>query len=773
MVHGSRGTDRRRRRAGAAAVLAFALLAGTNARSQDAAPVEGDPVYALPQVDVIHRTPLPGLDVPRSLYPGHAQQATDGAIERAGAGTLPEFMNRRLLGVTVNEVQGSPYQVDVNYRGQRLSPLLGAAQGLSLWLDGVRINEPFGDVANWDLLPEGAIAGLALIPGSNPLYGLNTLGGALVLTTKSGLTHAGTEADVSVGSAGRKRVDFAHGQHWDGGWHAYVAVSAFDERGWRAASPGRLGNVFLKAGRQQGDDGWSVSYLDAGSRLTGNGLLNESLAAIDRSAVYTTPDITRNHESLLTLQGTRTLAAGERLTLQAWRRQGRRDTRTGDINDDWRDWLGGCAGTAATPACSDPADPGYVSTNGVFNRSESREQETGLGLQWTRKAGAHQLAFGGDAAVARVAHDQFSQDAVFDANRVAQSLGGDETHDVSLRGRTQRAGVFAADVISLGEATQLSLSARWDGTRVRNDLGEPAPLVRETFHYGKLNPGLGLTHVVGQDLTLFASASQGTRVPTALELGCADPVHPCVLPTGLQADPFLKQVVARTLEAGARARVGELQLSGAVFRTESRDDIVFVRSGASQGGYFSNVDRTLRQGVELSAQQRRAGWDWQAGYTFLAATYGSDLVLPGPLSTADQPNQVRRGDPIAGLPRHVLKLAGDWHVGAGWTLGADWQAASSQAVAGNEGGSQPELGRLPGFAVLHARVRWQFSDRWQAYLRIHNVFDRRYATYAAGNVDLFPAGRALQPGQDPAAERFIAPAAPRLFMVGLRYEWDR
>src|SRR4051812_42243553 len=101
----------------ASALLGVLSVVVATAHAQ-ALPADEDRVRALPQVDVIHRTPLPGLDVPRSLYPGHAQQATDGAIERAGAGTLPEFMNRRLLGVTVNEVQGSPYQVDINYRGQ-------------------------------------------------------------------------------------------------------------------------------------------------------------------------------------------------------------------------------------------------------------------------------------------------------------------------------------------------------------------------------------------------------------------------------------------------------------------------------------------------------------------------------------------------------------------------------------------------------------------------------------------------------------------------------
>lgn len=750
----------------------LALLAA-GAAAQPLPPDE-DRVRALPQVDVIHRTPLPGFEGPSSLYPGHAQQATDGTIERAGAGTLPEFMNRRLVGVNVNEVQGSPYQVDVNYRGHRLSPLLGTAQGLSLWLDGVRINQPFGDVAQWDLLPEGAIAGLALVPGSNPLYGLNTLGGALVLTTKSGLTHAGTEADVSFGSAGRRRIDVGHGRQWDGGWHAYVAASAFEERGWRDRSPGRLGSVYVKAGRQQGMDGWSASLLDAGSRLRGNGLLNESLAAVDAGAVYTTPDITRNHETLLTLQGTRGLGGGSRLALQAWHRRGRRDASTGDIAEDWRQWLGGCAADPATPACSDPADPGYVRQTAVINRSRSRQQETGAALQWSRRLGRHEVAVGADAAVARLAHDQFSRAAAFDTTREAIALAGeDEAHDVALRGRTRRTGLFASDVVALREGTQLSVSARRDATQVRNDLGQPAPLAREQFRYGKVNPALGLTQAAGDGVTLFASASQGTRVPTALELGCADAARPCVLPTGLQSDPYLKPVVARTLEAGARMRRGSVQASGAVFRTASQDDIVFVRSGVSQRGSFTNVDRTLRQGVELAVQQHRGAWDWQAGYTFLDATYRSALVLPGPLSTDAQPNQVRSGSPVAGMPRHVLKAGADWRIAPRWTVGADWQGASSQAVAGNEGGGRPELGRLPGFAVLHARVRWQVGERWEAYLRVHNLFDRRYATFAAGNVDLFPGGRALQPGDAVQAARFVGPAAPRLLTAGVRYEWDR
>ncbi len=38
----------------------------------------------------------------------------------------------------------------------------------SVFQDGVRINEPFGDIVNWDLSAASAIAGIQLMPGVNP-----------------------------------------------------------------------------------------------------------------------------------------------------------------------------------------------------------------------------------------------------------------------------------------------------------------------------------------------------------------------------------------------------------------------------------------------------------------------------------------------------------------------------------------------------------------------------------------------------------------------------
>lgn len=728
--------------------LAVAGLGLPAARAQDTSAPR-----TLQQVDVIQQAPLPGFGISRDRYPGNAQQANEAARRDSGAANLPDFMNRQLQGVLANDVQGSPFQVDITYRGQRLSSLLGTPQGLSLYLDGVRMNQPFGDIVSWDLLPEAAIADLVLVPGSNPLYGLNTLAGALVLTTKSGLTHPGGNAEFSFGSGQRKRLDFSHGQRGKEGSHVFVAGTLFDEEGWRDRSPGKLGNVYLKYGRQQADTDWSVSLLAAGSELTGNGLLNDSLAAVDWRAVYTAPDRTRSRDLLLTFQGSHALDAQTTLGGQAWLRGSRRDGSTGDI--------------AEFDAGDDLSPPAAT-----FNRSHSRQEEGGIALQWTRSAGIHEVTLGAELATSRLQHDQYEQDAVFDANRNAVAEDEPEEHEVSLRGRTKRYALFAADILTLSPRFQLTPSLRWNVVRVENSLGQPDPMTDESFKYSRLNPALGASYTVNEGLVLFGNAAQGNRVPTSLELGCADPAQPCVLPTGLQADPYLKQVISRTLEFGLRGRVTQdIRWSASVYRTDNSDDIVFVRSGVSQAGYFTNVDRTRRQGLELAAQGRHGPWDWTASYGFVDATYQSSGVLPGPLSTEDAPNTFEPGTRIAGIPRQFVKLAVGWRALPQLRLGLDLLAASEQVVAGNESGNRPELGHVAGYGVVNARASWLFSPGWEAWLNVNNLADKRYATAAGSNFDLFPGGQFLPPGADPQAARFIGPAAPRSAFLGVRYSW--
>jgi outer membrane receptor protein involved in Fe transport len=148
--------------------------------------------------------------------------------------------------VFVNEVQSNPLQPDVQYRGFVGSPLLGLPQGLAIYQDGVRINEPFGDTVNWALIPESAIASVYLVPGSSPLFGLNALGGAIAIRTKDGINHAGTRAEVLAGSFDRLGLQAETGGALGDGFAYFVTATRLTEDGWRDFSPTEAEQVFAK-----------------------------------------------------------------------------------------------------------------------------------------------------------------------------------------------------------------------------------------------------------------------------------------------------------------------------------------------------------------------------------------------------------------------------------------------------------------------------------------------------------------------------------------------
>jgi len=159
---------------------------------------------------------------------------------------------------------------------------------------------------NWDLIPGSAISTINLIPGSNPLFGLNTLGGALSIRTKSGAQYPGTAATLYGGSFGRRAVEAQHGRR-------ERRARLFCER--ERISRGRVARavafrrapVFTKLGWQDGTSDLDLSITHAESDLTGNGLLPQSMVRDDPKQAYTLSDHTRNRMTLFSLNATRWL----------------------------------------------------------------------------------------------------------------------------------------------------------------------------------------------------------------------------------------------------------------------------------------------------------------------------------------------------------------------------------------------------------------------------------------------------------------------------------
>ena len=158
-------------------------------------------------VEVVAVTPILGLGVPRALVPAAIQVLTVDDMQRSPNVSFGALAATRMASVNLNETQVNPFQPDVQFRGFVASPLLGLPQGLAVYQDGVRANEPFGDTMNWDLIPMNAIASVTFMPGSSPLFGLNALGGALSLQTKTGFSHPGVAVSSSIGAFGRRWID--------------------------------------------------------------------------------------------------------------------------------------------------------------------------------------------------------------------------------------------------------------------------------------------------------------------------------------------------------------------------------------------------------------------------------------------------------------------------------------------------------------------------------------------------------------------------------------
>ena len=284
-----------------------------------------------PSIEVIGVTPLPGFGVPAAQIPSNVQAVTGAEISRQRSINLPEFMSQRLPGVNVNENQGNPFQPDVSYRGFVASPLLGTPQGLSVYQDGVRVNEPFGDTVNWDLIPTSAISTINLVPGSIPLFGLNTLGGALSIRTKSGGQYPGTQAQLYGGSFGRRAAEAQQGGA-SGAYDYFVSASGFREDGWRVQAPSDVRQFFTKVGWQDGTSDIDVSVTHAKSDLSGNGLLPGTLYAADPRQAYTLRDDTRNRLTLLSLNATRWLTTDVLWSSVAYYRDSKKQTSNGDVN---------------------------------------------------------------------------------------------------------------------------------------------------------------------------------------------------------------------------------------------------------------------------------------------------------------------------------------------------------------------------------------------------------------------------------------------------------
>ena len=742
-------------------------------------------------IEVYSPTALPSIGLPVNDVPYAVQTVTGEEIREQPGVSIADYMVNNLEGVTVNEVGGNPYQLEINYRGYNATPIMGNPQGLSIYVDGVRQNMPFSNNVLWDTIPDFAIDDMQLVGGSNPVYGLNTLGGSLSLQTKSGRTFDKNAIEGSTGSWGRNTgLIESGGVSEDNKYDYYAGYSYFQEDGWRKPSPSEVQQGFAKLGYEDEDTRIDLSYTGAHNSLVGNGMVPKYLLGDDLEGVHTLIDKTRSQYNQVQLAGTEFLSDTLMASGNIYWRNLDQSTYNGDLNDEYceEDDVGEEEGEG----CDTLAD---VNENeGVINRSTTKSDAYGVNGQLTFDEDLldrrNQFIFGAAFEYSKVNFEQSSQDiATLDPSGFFSGATAEKEQTSGLTGKTYTTSIFATNNHALNDQWSINTAARYNYVDIRNEdtlNGEGGATSLTGDHdFDRLNPSIGLTYTPTDTLSTYASYNEANRAPTSIELGCANPDNPCTLPTQMADDPPLEQVVAKTFEAGARGRFTSFlnsntswNISG--YSATNHDDILFIYTEANTtAGYFDNVEKTTRKGIDVGLSTAFETWTISMNYNYVKAQYGTDLTLVSENNSSadDGAIQVEDGDYLPNIPKHSFKLRTVYKPDSAWHLGATMTAFSSSYMMGNENqendssvnGLQSEV---PGYAVVNLDSEYKFSnmfDGWKIYAKVTNLFDNKY--YTGGRIAESRVNADRSFSEEEIATASLVGGAPRAGWVGLRYEF--
>ncbi len=744
-------------------------------------------VVELDEVEVISSTPLKGSDVEINKVPTPVQKVSAEQLKKAQIMTTPaDYMNQYLGSVHINEAQSNPLQPDIYYRGFVASPMMGMPQGLSMYVNGVRFNEPFGDSVNWDLLPPGAIQSMELHGGSNPVYGLNTLGGAISLRTKTGFDFGQNplhQFEVSGGSWGRHSEELTSG--WNNGTFGYfLDLRNFNEDGWRDHSGTAAKQILGSFSWRNDKANLDVTIASNDNKMKGNGPVPIQLFDQSHTAVFTYPDRTITRMFFSEIAGSYAVTDKIKLSANAYFRQNKMRSFNGDTGDfdncSFDDTLLCDSNDSVAMDINDNQIAASDAVEGAINNhSQTNMRSQGGSLQgaFSQAIFGHQnnLTVGASYDSANVHFSQDTELASLTANR--GTVGSDiltKADRVRLNTNSDTYSAYFSDSFSITDALTMTVAGRYNHTtlELRNQFIDGEDKLSGKHSFERFNPSAGFTYQLHPAFTFFGNYSESARAPTAMELSCADPNDPCKLPNAFLADPPLAQVVAKTWETGIRGALKPLfpKLDGqwnlGYFRTTNFNDIIFNHNGVSiSNGYFSNVGQTRRHGIEAGLSANYSGlfstiddWHFSTNYTYLNARFKSSFVNQNPLDNS-LPITVLSGSRIPGLPEHIFKASLGVELWKKASLTVDGLYNGAQYLRGDEANSTSQLA---GYWLFNLRTEIKLDPHFTIFARVNNLFDHKYNSFGVyGNAsDLL--------GPEYNDGRFVSPGAPRAGWVGIR-----
>jgi iron complex outermembrane recepter protein len=717
----------------AGALLLALLPPPACAQQRDSAP--SDTVVLAPIEVISSIAPIAGPRI-GSGVPARISTFTGREIDAWEPRTLADALGSR-AGVSIYDDLGSPYKLTLSTRGFTVGPVVGLPPGVSVFLDGVRQNEPDAAQVNFDLLPLEHVKRIELLSGSGSLLGSNSLGGAVNLITRRGEGPLEAELEASGGSFDTYSAEGSVAGV-SRGWDYYLAGGYERARGWRRATLGRNYNVFANVGRLTSTRGIAFQAFGATSYTETAGSLPESIFESAPRTNFTAGDFEDLDLIQVGVTGYAPVGAGRGSLAVYYRRH---DAERFNVNQ-----------------APEPDVRGF---------SENRTVGGNLDWRWSRYAGdrGFSLRLGIDGAVNSVNVRILEEDP----------STGDRTLTTDVDSPSRDVATYTTAEYVVGRAT-FSGGLRFDYIEVPFEPkvinGNPAASDDSATHvFRRVNPRGGVSVQLSPNLSLYSSVGQSFRAPAIVELACADETAPCPLPFALGEDPPLDPVIGTTYELGGRWTRGRIMFDGAVYRTDVRDDIAFIASDAALlEGFFANIGKTRREGVELSAQaQVRGGHTLYANYAYTRASFRTEAGIfsirsegaYAPDSANASPlygtNEVAVGDRLPLVPKHQIRFGAALALGGGLEAGVDGRYTGSQWLRGDEAN---ETGPLDGYFTGDLRLEWE-RQWWSVAAAVSNVFDSQRAVFGTFNAN-------LQAGPPGVLERFLTPLQARAFRLIVR-----
>jgi len=633
----------------------------------------------------------------------------------------------RMPGVTSFNDQGTPFQPEIQIRGFTVSGIVGTPQGISVFLNGVRVNEADAQEVNFDLLPMAAVDNATLVRGANVLFGRNSLGGTLLLQTRRGTERPFAEVEWGGGSFGRQMLTLSAGGKV-GRVDGFVAATGLNEVGWRQATAARTRNVFTTLGYQWGpthnNGDLALDVLYGKDRIEEAGSLPESWVGPYPRLNYTGGDFFGPEAYQVALRGNQPVGGGLfRGTL--FLRRNEFEQFNGNVPP--------------------PNTDGFTT-----NASKGGVAE------WTRA-----ILVG--VPVGFTAGVDYQRDSVrVEFNNVG-GRGPDSTTTIADVSPQENMAFYTQAVVSASTRMDVTVGLRFDHIRIpyRDRLNSANDSVNT---YNRVSPEIGVVYRFTPVMKGYVAYKHGFRAPSPLELACASPEAPCSLGAALGADPHLEPVVTQNYEVGFDVETpSHAAIDINAFFTEVANDIHFASPSLTQV-YFINVPRTRRVGVEVAgALPIGTGGRVFGSFSHIAATFQSTVQI----ATADTaPAPAEPGDRFANAPLNTWRvgLGMKHHRGSIFFDGEfDVRGYSSQYLRGDESNRRAPL---PGYNVASLRGQMTFSQ-FRVAFEIENLFNRTYTAFGIeAATGLFPPGSHIALDDDNAPfENFLTPGLPRRFVV--------